>query len=30
MKKLFIILPIVAVMAACSSNKEPYEKRASE
>ena len=30
MKKLFIILPIVAVMAACSSNKDPYEKRASE
>jgi len=30
MKKLFIILPIVAVMAACSSNKDPYEKRAVE
>ena len=30
MKKLFIILPIVAVMSACSSNKDPYEKRAVE
>ena len=30
MKKIFIILPIVSVMAACSSNKDPYEKRASE
>ena len=30
MKKLLILLPIVAIMAACSSNKDPYEKRASE
>lgn len=30
MKKLFVVLPIVVLMAACGSNKDPYEKRAAD
>jgi hypothetical protein len=30
MKKLFVVLPIVALIVACGSNKDPYEKRAVE
>jgi len=30
MKKLFVVLPIVALMVACGSNKDPYEKRAAD
>jgi hypothetical protein len=30
MKKLFVVLPLVALIAACGSNKDPYEKRAVE
>ena len=26
MKKLFVVLPLVALIAACGSNKDPYEK----